>query len=107
MAQIEQPLDVATYEIVRNAHPVEILPSILSGENAELQKPPATRPATVGGERRRESGLPSLDSCTLPQVESRQVAALCSPRRVPKSLHAKLKSQISPKSGGCKSIRNQ
>merc|ERR1712151_994791 len=55
-----QPLDKDTYEWVRNAHPAEILPSILSGESLEFHKPPATRPATVGGERRLSSSLPAL-----------------------------------------------
>merc|ERR1712039_754180 len=108
MAQLGQPLDSDTHEWVRQAHPMEILPSILSGESVEC-KAPRTRPATVGGEQRRESGsLPPLqqhanDFKPIQDAGSLQFAALCSPRRVPARVRTKIKSQMSPRRGNASS----
>lgn len=51
MAEIGQPLDAETYEHVRTAYPLEIVPTLLSGEAGKCV-PPVIRPAAIGGERR-------------------------------------------------------
>jgi len=47
MAEMGQRLDIDTYSYVRSLHPMEIVPSGLSGEGFR-PRPPETRPATVG-----------------------------------------------------------
>jgi len=51
MAEIGQPMDQQTYEVVRTVHPLEIVPAALSGEVGRAE-PPVVRPACLAGERR-------------------------------------------------------
>jgi len=76
MAEVGQPMDQQTYEIVRTVHPLEIVPAALSGEVGRAE-PPVVRPACLAGERR----LTTTDCAA--QVEQRLTpcAGVASARR--------------------------
>jgi len=88
MADMGQRLDKDTYNYVRRLHPMEIVPTGLSGEGFR-PRPPETRPATVGQLRpatAEVSGQADLVAATI--VPRPMTSTMPSPRRTPRSVLA-------------------
>lgn len=96
MGEAGQRLDETTYEYVRAAHPLEIVPSTLSGEGAR-PRPPEMRPATVGTRSPAARGVDAgsvvqaQDAASPPRIAATASteAPPASPRRVPRSVLAR------------------
>jgi len=108
MAEESSDLDNKTYEHLRSAHPLDIVPTGLSGE-VGASVPPVVRPATVGGERRQAEQAKASPKVGAGSHESPRPAWLSSPRRTLQGMKLKPLStaQLSPKTGGPQAIGGQ